>query len=921
MSTATLSTLRLGRLLILAGAAAIAIHAREMPAGEDGDGPVCAWRVEGGDANFTLLRHDCSRDQVHSGLWAECISIAASPGESVYASQAVPHQRLIAETRATVWVKASRPGLQLLGRVVLPRSREAESDKPVTVLVRGSGYTQTGAWQQLQLDDLPRRIERQARVARVQLGRSIDTREAYLEAVLVNIYGGAGTTDAVIDGLEISGGVALDAVAIDGQVQLAAANEPLGPALSADPAADRRSRSPDGEPSLPATGALPRNARIAGDQLHIDDRPVFPRMVEHRGEPLALLKSLGFNMVRLDALPTPQLLSDARSAGIWLVSPPPREHELDRIRQVDATSPSGRAWDAVVAWDFSAALRSEEFDAVRQWAKAMRAADPVRRPLLGDCEEGLRTLSRYVDVVFPARLPLGSSLSLSDYGLWLSQRQRLARPGTPFWTTIQTELTDPWQQQAITLVGQRPAALAQDDQVRQLVFTALAAGARGLSFQGVTPLHAEGATARRRATILEWINLELGLIEPWATHGTFLTKATGSEPNLSALVLQTPQARLVAPVSQSAGSQIVADAGTSSGASLIVPGGQAADQAFELTPAALRPLSRQRVAGGLRITLSDGDRASLIVLTQNASVVSELTKRIAKTRPRAAELERQLALQQFAAVDGVLRRLPAPLRQGKEVDADLAQARSALAECDARLGRRDTPAALTSARHARQALRRVERTVWERFELPHNSVVAAPLAASFGTLHEQVRLLEQWRVAPQGQNLLAGGDMESLELMRRAGWQNLQFADRQLQPLVELSPDQPREGLHSLHLQARLLDPSSAPPTVEAPPILVRSPGVPVELGQVYFIHGWVKVEQPLAGSVDGLTLSDSLGGDALAERFAPAAGWREFGLFRVAPRRGELVLQFALTGVGEAWLDHVQVCALGPAQLANHRP
>ncbi len=83
---------------------------------------------------------------------------------------------------------------------------------------------------------------------------------------------------------------------------------------------------------------------------------------------------------------------------------------------------------------------------------------------------------------------------------------------------------------------------------------------------------------------------------------------------------------------------------------------------------------------------------------------------------------------------------------------------------------------------------------------------------------------------------------------------------------------------------------------------------VHLNAGDVVCIRGQVRVPSPISGSVDGLMILDSLGGDALAERIDQTNGWREFVLYRAAPHAGDLTLTFALTGLGEAWVDDVSI-------------
>ena len=92
----------------------------------------------------------------------------------VYFSHAVGQPRVIAELTPSVWIKSDRPGLQLLARVVLPRTEDPRSGQPVSTLVAGTSYTQVGRWQQLHIRGIPNLLARQVRVLRLQLGPGVD---------------------------------------------------------------------------------------------------------------------------------------------------------------------------------------------------------------------------------------------------------------------------------------------------------------------------------------------------------------------------------------------------------------------------------------------------------------------------------------------------------------------------------------------------------------------------------------------------------------------------------------------------------------------------------------------------------------------------------------------------------------------------
>jgi len=65
---------------------------------------------------------------------------------------------------------------------------------------------------------------------------------------------------------------------------------------------------------------------------------------------------------------------------------------------------------------------------------------------------------------------------------------------------------------------------------------------------------------------------------------------------------------------------------------------------------------------------------------------------------------------------------------------------------------------------------------------------------------------------------------------------------------------------------------------------------------QLVCVHGWVQVPAPIVGSTDGLLIVDSLSGESLAERIGRTDGWRQFALYRVAPRSEAMCVTFALS-------------------------
>src|SRR5205085_1343748 len=105
-----------------------------------------------------------------------------------------------------------------------------------------------------------------------------------------------------------------------------------------------------------------------------------------------------------------------------------------------------------------------------------------------------------------------TSLELPQYRDWLEQRRRLARPGTFFWTWVQTHLQDWFLNLAYPDAdhGHFDEPIGpQGEQVRLLTYLALSAGCRGLGFWSDRFL-ADSHQGRDRLLTLEFERVQGG---------------------------------------------------------------------------------------------------------------------------------------------------------------------------------------------------------------------------------------------------------------------------------------------------------------------------------------------------------------------------------------------------------------------------
>jgi hypothetical protein len=907
-----------------------------------------SWQDAGGNTAYRLVQQQRVQQNAHTGNGSEWLQIEGGEGK-VYFAHDLGRPRVIDELAPSLWVKSDRAGLQLALRVVLPRTQDPRSGRPVTTILAGPFYSDVNRWQRLQMAGLPTLLNRQIQLLHMQLGPQVDGREAYLDALLLNVNGGPGVTNVWIDDLDVNGYAAtetrspqqagvtqtaaiVDAGAAKSNASPATAAGPLVPvrlppvqAASQAPVNDRAvpalappsQPAPAAVPEMPAPSPAdntPPQHRVKLDRsvLLVDDRPWLPRVIQHRGEPLAVLKKLGFNTVWLQRLPAPEILEEANRLGLWVICPPPRA--LGPMAEI------GAAFDCVLAWDLGSDLGTADLEATQHWADEVRTADHRgQRPLVCRPRSEFRRYSRSADLLLIDRRPLGTSLELTDYAAWIRRQPLLARPGTPVWTTVQTQPNESLRQQLMALEpGATPPLSVPSEQVRLLAYIAVASGSRGLVFVSDSPLDAPDPETQQRAMTLELLNLELALIEPWAAAGSMTATAESNQREVIGSVLHTEHTNLLLPIWCAPKAQCVPPQSAANSVSLVVPGVPEASEAYELSPSGLLSLPSKRVAGGMRVTFDEFGPTTQVLLAHDPLIIGEVRRRAIEFGRRMGELQRNLAVHKLNTVQALAGQL-APRTRVDTQARWLDSARNYLQTCDRQLAAGDTAGASQNAQRATRSLRLLERAYWDAATKGLASTVASPAAISFDTLPYHWRLVDRLAGCRFGPSRIAGGDFEDLDTMVRAGWRYVPNNVPNVQATADLAPGAARSGRFGLRLAAVAADPKNPPAAFESPPVLFTSPSVQVDAGQVVCVYGWVYVSTPITATADGLLIVDSLGGEALAERVNQTKGWQQFALYRVAPQSGSICVTFALTGLGEARLDDVAIQVTeGPAAVTQ---
>jgi hypothetical protein len=841
-----------------------------------------SWELESPTTTGQITRRERTVNPTDdAGASIERLEVVCPPGESLRVAHPTDAVPVIDETRVVVRLRTNRPGVLVAARVVLPRTANG-GEPPQTVVVRGSGDDAPGPWRELSIDQFPQLVARQARVLRTSADSPIDERGAYLDQVLLIVPGGSDAAEVEVDKLTVEG--------ITGKPSdVAPKLELTGPQFPRANSAIARSVRP---------------VRVSGTQFIVNERPSFPRIIEHNGEDFEFLARIGFNGIWLREPPTSEQLEIAQKLQIGLVAPPPTE----AIPESEAA-----AWDAMLAWDLGRHLATSHLDVVTAQAHALRREDrQLRRPLIAAPSESLARFSRVADALLIGRRASLHDVLLRDWRRELRAAQRSARPGTPVWARVHLDHSAELTRQVRVLAPHAAATWQTPQRIAHQTQAAIDSGAHGLVFTSQQALSAVNSMNQLTIAACELMNRELRMIEPWLLGGTAAGLATCSDPDLHAAVMQRDRIRLVAVRRQPSTTPAAHSHDPSSPHTITVAGVSESSGAYVLTPGGMRLLPQNRVSGGMRIPLEDVPAGSHLVLTDDMAAITAMTRSAAQGASRAVQLARFLAIEELRQAEQIgsqLQQLPAAYKVAQQT---VASAKAAIGQANLSLARGDHEAGYRHLLVARGDLAAMEtHLVMQPSAAP--GIVSSPLASSFSRLLDQWKL--EWALAalPMGDNLLYGGDCEELSAMQSHGWTHTQYPIEGMQSTVELTSDAPQQGSRALRMVASATSQTSF--SGDSATVWIASPEVPLTPGQTVEIAGWARVPQRFDCH---LTITDTLGGDELAIEVGKTPDWQPFRMLRTAADSSSVQVKFALYGVGEARIDGVMIRPVLAAQARS---
>lgn len=957
LRTNDLSRFRRGRAGLIAALTVIAIpfglsfqaglvaqDAATAPAAEPADATVWQdsfeddrpkWVREEVDAPVDWLVHDRSDLAARDGNRSERFVFKAGPGSGVYASYAVPKIAITDDLTLKLNLRSNLGGMRLLARIVFPEDKDPDTGRPSFVVVAGDSYENVGVWQRLTVANLPAEMERQARLLRIRTQRKVPTQGAYLERVIVNLYGGAGETTIYLDDLRIA---------------------PVDPSVISNRIARQTATTEDAEIQNPAEPKLGvHRVALQGGQLRRDGIGWFFSLIDAPGADWDQLLRMGFDVLSIEAGETSEAVADATRMG-FLLSPRVGQGRLvpdDDPANVIARARKFPLQEAVAFWDVgrNLGLTIDEPSSQKQLernrnlvrsihdqaAVAATQGQPFSDLVSGQVSgrfAGYAIPQNHLELMAIDPTTWSASKPFSDVAAYLQQRKDLTTLANPagilFWGWVSARGETAAARQ---LWGFDPPPIwgqprRQPEQIRLESYLTMASGFRGIGIRGDADL----TRAAGRPVLLElgFLNEEIDLVEailsdqqgPIQPIACFppdppmqvsrngisdlgsrnvVSEELGAHPSIrgSAINLPEKRGRLVFIADLEEYAQWQPPQMSVNNLTVRIPGTAENSTAYLVSPGEVRVLERRRVPGGLQLVIPEFDTTALILLTTDDNLAEWMKAAVARNRAMASAMAIEQAELQLAWATEVHNRLAndgiglqnagqwQTLSQERIQSARESQAREDFAQAWAEARRALRPLRIMMRDHWMQAYRYFQEVA--RYNLRDPSTpdtagqpaslpglvqpMASPGLVAFNTLPQHYLWCSWIRDGRFTDNSVLGGSFDNPDEIRTAGWINL-CRQAEGRTGAALSAEAPGGKGRVLRLNvSRRADAriDELASFVDNPVAMVRTHPIRVNPREFLRIRVKVRMPKPQQPGAGGLLIEDSLGGPALAFRSTAA--------------------------------------------------
>ncbi len=845
------------------------------------------WQLDSSDSQARVNRHTNDPVGGVGGSGCEAITLRTGHGTQIILSYRIEPTRILDALTARVFLKASQPGHTVGLRVRFPLVTDPATGQPLSTILWGSSYRDAGTWQMLGVNGIEAPLRLKTFALRRQFGPAANLDVSFVDAVVINAYTGPGESTVLLDHLTVDGLLPLHAAA-------GGSSDSLMPADATSQVVTRSISATD-SPSL----VLSPDLVFPGSRV--------TRILQHRGEPLPWVRTLGFDAILINTPVTADLLSEADRVGLKIYAPPPT-----------APDPALTTLLAPLAgYYLGTSVGLSETEPVEQLAKRVRSWPTLwQRPLIVAPAESFRAFAEMTDALIFDLPAATRGLAAEEEIESLLERRRASGRSQIDAVGIQTEAPEALRLQIDAITQSIGAPRGEDlhwHSVWLQVTRALETSPKALLFRSSRSLTSGSAEAQHRSLALSYVNRFLDAVGPLAASGRKIPAlpTSGLPYHLTRLDSPGGQLLLLSTKAQQQGRLLAGDGNV---LRVTLPPGDAANIAWRLTHFVAERLALETDSRGTHLEILSPDVVETIVLANDPATGGRLARMLQPLASQAASDRWQLTRESTERVSEAWQ-----LATSARVVANSPAARDLLRAADATL--RDAEP-LFRAEDPGATLHMVRRAdAWAlkaRWQLVQAMVNAnsgdhalrgSPPLLADGGLSAQVIW---WPLMSEGgwsDNRLTGGSLDSHALLGQAGWSvgKRPSAPPHVNTHVDIVSGPQLEGAGCLIASVTSSADQPLPGGYAGTMLQVCSPMIRFHPKTAIRIDAKIKT-LGFGGADQGVLVYDSIAGPELGSLIRATPQWQTVTLFRQTLVDGNVNVNFELIGTGEVAIDDVQI-------------
>ena len=814
----------------------------------------------------------------------ESVTLKSGHGTEAILEYRIEPSRVLNELTALAHVRSSKTGQRIGLRIRFPYLLNKHNRQTVSTIVYGTEYREPGQWQKIGVGAIEAPLRLKVIALRREHGAQANLDDPYVDAVVINAYTGAGTTQITIDNISVEGLVAVTATASLFDKTQSSTRVPIleverGPSVKFD-----------------LSVAMP-SGRIT-------------RILEHNGEPLDWVRTLGFDAVLVNKPPNERILREAMLARVKVFAPPPTAPDmaLESLLEPLAGYYLGTSMNEASVGSTAATV-----DRLRKF--------PVRwqRPIIIAPAESWHSYAGLADSIVHDLPPPTRGLAADEEIASLADRTARLGRVLPQTIGIQTDPPKALAQQLDSISGSIGAPRCDDvpwHATQLQVARALQSTPRAILFRSSRSLTSGLSEDQRRSMGLSYINRYLETVGQLVAGSTTSDSLPCAGSRYRCGRLEFPGGQLIVASSYAQQRGLVL-AGDGDNLQITLPPDDAIKLAWRITHFSAERVNVQSSPQGPQLEIVSPDTVETIIISSDPEMggrIAAVVKRVASQ----ASLDRwQLAreaLNQLSA-DWSTASASRIVSVNRESINLINAAESTLRDAEPVFRSGDASSAIRMARRA---------DAWQlkaRWNL-HSALspggllapmISAPPLLSTGGVAIQLMWWPLMSDRSWSENRLSGGSLDDGSMIGPYGWSFGRRNENETIADVRIESGRQAEGSGCLFATVASATTNALPGGYAGTAMQIRSPSVRFGCGVPVRIDARMRT-LGFGGPDQGVLVFDTIGGPELGVLVRATPAWQNVRLYRQTIAEGEVQVLFEAIGAGEVMIDDVQVRAWEPA-------